>query len=241
MLAALAVLVAHGQPLTFDVVSVKPHRDEGSQPGRMPKAGGPAPVRDGFLIFRAGVATSGRAGITACGMILEAYRVTSSQLSGGPAWLSSDSFDLEAKAADAGPAELRTMLQTMLAERFHLVVKQRQESLAVYSIVLSKGELKLREWKQGDPIPMPAESHAMNYRGAGTMQEFAAFLSNDPHVGRPVLDRTGLTGLYLHSFGWDADDEYLSSIQSQLGLKLVAGKETMGVLVVEHIEKPVGN
>jgi uncharacterized protein (TIGR03435 family) len=64
----------------------------------------------------------GRRGVTARRIILEAYRLTPYQLSGGPGWLDTDAFDLEAKAETANGNQLRQMLQTLLAERFQLVV-----------------------------------------------------------------------------------------------------------------------
>jgi len=88
----------------------------------------------------------------------------------------------------------------VVSGRFHLVVHRQKESLAVYTIVLPKNGTKLHEWKEGERMPAPAENHAMNYRGAGTMEDLAAFLSSDPHVGRLVLDRTGLQGRYVYTF-----------------------------------------
>src|SRR5262249_9532281 len=121
------------------------------------------------------------------------------------------------------------------------VVHRQKENLAIYTIVLPKNKTKLHEWKEGEPVPAPAENHAMNYRGAGRMEDLAAFLSSDPHVGRPVLDKTGLPGRYVYSFGWDADEEFLSSMQAQLGLKLQTSKAAIDILVIDHVEKPTAN
>lgn len=228
-------------PLAFEAASIKPHRDGAeSNPNRTGKSGGPAPV-GGFLNFRPGMVVSGRRGVTARDMILAAYQVTSPQLTGGPGWLASDSFDVEAKAEGAPQAQLRTMLRTLLAERFQLVVHRRKEMLAIYAIMLPKNGTQLHDWKPGGAVPMPAESHTMNYRGAGTMEDLAAFLSGDPRVGRPALDETGLKGSYILSFGWDSDEEFLASMQVQLGLKLQPGKASLEVIVIDRVERPSPN
>jgi uncharacterized protein (TIGR03435 family) len=189
---------------------------------------------------------SGRRGVTARRIILEAYRLTPYQLSGGPGWLDTDVFDLEAKAEAATVNQLRQMLQTLLAERFQLVVRRETKEMPVYALMVGKNGTKLREWKQGDgPVLrqlMPAKSYPKNFPFAGTLQEFADDLSGDDlNVGRPVLDKTGLTGAYILSVGWEADGDYIPAMQEQLGLKLESQKAALDAVVIEHIQKPGSN
>jgi uncharacterized protein (TIGR03435 family) len=243
---AACVLCGHPQqekPLSFDAASIKRHQDNlVSNPNITSKNGGAAPLPQvGSLLFRQGTVISGRRGITVRGMILEAYLLSSPQLSGGTGWLSSDSFDVEAKAENANEAQLRAMLQTFLAERLRLVAHWRKQSLAIYTIELPRDGTRLHEWKVGDRVPMPTKSHAMNFRSAGTLQDLAKSLSSDPRIGRPVLDMTGLRGSYIYSFGWDTDDEFLSALQAQLGLRLRADKASMDILVIDRIDKPTPN
>ncbi len=74
-------------------------------------------------------------GVTPRRLIMEAYRLTQYQVSGGPSWLDSDSFALEAKASDtsANENQLRLMLRTLLAERFKLAVSHASREMPVYA------------------------------------------------------------------------------------------------------------
>jgi uncharacterized protein (TIGR03435 family) len=229
------------KPLAFGAASVKTHRDELTSGAKTVAKVGGGSALGGSLLFRPGMVVSGRRGITVRGIILEAYHLSSAQVSGGPAWLASDTFDIEGKAENASEAQLRMMLQALLSERFHLGVHRRKVNLAIYTLEAPRSGTKLREWKEWDPALMPTESYAMNYRFAGTLQNLADMLSADPRVGRPVLDKSDLNGRYIFSFGWDSDTEFLSSLQAQLGLTIKAGKAPMDVLVIDHVEKPTPN
>ena len=72
------------------------------------------------------------------------------------------------------------------------------------------------------------------------MEEFAAKSESNPlaNLGRPVLDKTGLQGRYLFSFSWDRNEDYMSAVEEQLGLKFVPQKAALDFLVIDHIEKP---
>ena len=109
----------------------------------------------------------------------------------------------------------------------------------MYALMVGKNGTKLREWKEGDPIP---EFHgANNFRDQGTMQHFADFLSTGPGVDRPVLDKTGLKGVYSIYVEWDDDQDFLHAMQEQFGLKLESQKGPVDVLTIDHIEKPSSN
>jgi uncharacterized protein (TIGR03435 family) len=148
-------------------------------------------------------------------------------------------FSLEAKADGANENELRQMLQTLLAERFQLVVHSATKEMPVYALVVGKNGTKLHEWKDGDP--MPAFGGANNFRDMGTMRHFADFLSNSDAVGRPVVDKTGLKGVYIFYIEWGADDDFLPAMQEQLGLKLEPQKGPVDVLTIDRMEKPASN
>src|SRR5215472_12275568 len=74
------------KPLAFDVVSIKPISNSAgsvrSEPG---------------LNLSSGRVTSLPAGVTAKQLIIEAYQITEHQLAGGPGWIGSDRFILQAK------------------------------------------------------------------------------------------------------------------------------------------------
>jgi uncharacterized protein (TIGR03435 family) len=82
------------------------------------------------------------------------------------------------------------------------------------------------------------------------MATLARFLQTQ--VARPVIDRTGLQGTYdLHlTYAPRLEDRepdptagpsIFTAVQEQLGLKLVPAKETVAVLVIDHIEQPTQN
>src|SRR5580692_7318422 len=61
-------------------------------------------------------------------MVTMAYHVRPDAITGGPAWIDSDRFDIIAKAAQTTPPDdLRRMLQTLLAERFKLAIHQESK------------------------------------------------------------------------------------------------------------------
>ncbi len=93
-------------------------------------------------------------------LILSAYDLQGSQLAGGPGWLDSDTFDIEAKAGDsqASPTQVPLMLRALLAERFKLFSHNERRELPVYSLVVVRSDRKLgSELKPAAPgnCPVP--------------------------------------------------------------------------------------
>ncbi len=244
-LLAFTFFLVYGQVQklpNFDVASIKPYSNPGGGEGggaRQRELHRPAMPSGGGLRFFPGRVISAPIGVTARKIILEAYQITPSQLSGGPAWLDSEKFSLEAKAEGANENQLRQMLRTLLAERFKLVAHRETKDMPIYTLTAGKNGSKLHEWKDGDR--MPDFAGANNYREQGTMQHFVDFLSNKPDVGRPVLDQTGLRGIYVFYVEWGADEDFLPAMQEQLGLKLESQKGPVDVLTIDSIEKPTLN
>jgi uncharacterized protein (TIGR03435 family) len=240
VVSCAAYAQATEKPLSFEVASIKPYSRSGGG-GRGVLDGTPPtrPSGGGGLRFTPGRVVSAPSGVSARKLILEAYQLNQHQLSGGPGWLDSDMLSFEAKAEGANENQLRQMLRTLLAERFKLVMHPATKEMPLYSLVVGKNGTKLREWKDGDP--MPAFGGANNFRDRGTMQHFADFLSNADAVGRPVLDNTGLKGVYVFYVEWGADEDFLPVMQQQLGLKLETQKGPVDVLTIDDIEKPNSN
>jgi uncharacterized protein (TIGR03435 family) len=229
----------NAKPLVFDAASIKPFSRGGG--GRNGGTGVNPPISGG-LRFPPGRVVSAPAGVTVRKLILEAYHLTAYQLSGGPGWLDSDRFDLEAKAEGASENQLRQMLRTLLAERFQLVLHRETKEMPVYALIVGKNGPKFHEWKEGDPLPaFGSGGHAENFRDVGTIQRLADVLSAGPDLGRPVLDKTGLKGVYLFYVEWDAGEDFLPAMQQQLGLKLESQRDPVDTLIIDHIDKPTTN
>jgi bla regulator protein BlaR1 len=90
-------------------------------------------------------------------LIQGAYNVTRFQIEGGPSWVFTDRYDLEAKAAgNATPLEIRGMLQSLLADRFKLMLRRETRTLPVYELVTADGGLKIAPMKEGECITKKA-------------------------------------------------------------------------------------
>jgi uncharacterized protein (TIGR03435 family) len=195
---------------TFETASVKLSNGEG-------------PASLGFLSGGLLRATN----ITARELIRTAYRLQGFQIVGGPSWITSDKFDLMAKAAGnpvpspgdppGPPQAMFLMLRSLLAERFKVTVHRETRDLPVYAIVMAR--MDARRGPQLRPAafdcssidvrnaPPPPDvfcgirSGADSLTGKGaTMGQLALNLS--PRVDRIVLDRTGLTGTFDLDLAW---------------------------------------
>jgi uncharacterized protein (TIGR03435 family) len=188
-----------------------------------------------------------------------AYRVNDTDLAAGfPAWIESfaDAYDIEGKPA--GPVDdlqCRQMVQALLEDRFQLKIHRETRERGVYFLVIAKNGPKLREVKQDAPqtgggvrinralMQAPSEKEAPKGWSAAKL---AGYLAGLPDVGRPVLDKTGLTGIYAFSLEFsrkEGDDRpaIFTAVQDQLGLKLDAGKAPLEMLVIDHVQRASGN
>jgi uncharacterized protein (TIGR03435 family) len=89
------------------------------------------------------------------------------------------------------------------------------------------------------PTPPPPKP------GAGTLyapnfSALADMLSSPSLLGRPVLDKTGLTGNYLIDIQYGPDEDVVTIVQDQ-GLRIEAVKGPVGMMVIDHVEKPDAN
>jgi uncharacterized protein (TIGR03435 family) len=147
-------------------------------------------------------------------MIQNAYRVRSFQISGGPGWINSDRWDIDAKAeSDVNPQQTVLMLQTLLEDRFKLAFHRETKDLPVYALVPAKNGLKLEPPKEdgcaaSDPAGAPPRpgtlscGRAMIMMGSTAklegakvpMAELVRILSNV--LDRTIIDQTGFTGTF---------------------------------------------
>jgi uncharacterized protein (TIGR03435 family) len=144
-------------------------------------------------------------------LIVNAYGVQRYQVIGGPAWLETDGFDIEAKSeGEANVAQVSLMLQSLLADRFKLTLHRDTRQLPVYDLTPAKDNFNPPAPKEGGcasldsaspPAPgsLPCGMVRIGFSGvmdgaSVTMANFVKSLAGV--VGRPVIDRTGFTGAF---------------------------------------------
>jgi uncharacterized protein (TIGR03435 family) len=156
-------------------------------------------------------------------LIRNAYRVQDFQIIGGPSWMASDRWDIQAKAEEnVSPNEVNEMMQTLLAERFQLKFHKETRELPVYELLVAKDGPKLKETGTDSTtspqatIQVPGGGNAAVGRGtmvtigggqisgsAMSMTQLIQVLANN--LGRTVIDKTGLTGSYDIKLEWRPD------------------------------------
>jgi uncharacterized protein (TIGR03435 family) len=182
-----------------------------------------------------------------------AYTVTDRQISGGPSWVGTDPYDIDAKSArPVSSDDLHTMLAHLIEERFQLKIRHETKELPVYELVVDKGSPKLTEHDPADLDHPPMGGTPEGLKGTNvTMNYFAFILARN--LDRNVIDKTGLTAHYdlnltfareLPGGRGPADEDkptIFTALKEQLGLKLVPTKGPVDFLVIEHAEKPADN
>jgi uncharacterized protein (TIGR03435 family) len=223
--------------------------------------------------------------VTVRQLILMAYQIKDSQLSGVPGWVDSERYDIAAKGeGPASPEQLQLMMQALLADRFKLSLRRETKEMPVYALVVAKNGPKLHENKEAeaenedakrdvakprDPNMPPPKRPGMMRGGRGMLSGQAMPLSVladslSRQLGRVVLDKTGLTGLYDFELKWTPDESQgqmlkapdgadsappldasgptiFTGVQEQLGLKLESQKGPVEMFVIDHVEKPTEN
>jgi bla regulator protein blaR1 len=148
--------------------------------------------------------------VTTNALITMAYKLQPFQLTGGPSWLNSDHYDIEAtpeRTADDDPEKQpvdfqkqmdvqRLRLQALLEDRFQLKFHRETKEGPIYALVVAKNGTKLKpsEQKEGQRRPMMRMGRGRIESQGITMAQLADMLSMQ--TGRKVLDRTALTGNY---------------------------------------------
>jgi uncharacterized protein (TIGR03435 family) len=182
-----------------------------------------------------------------------AYGVQSYRISG--LHLNAERYDIFARAEGSVPVhQLETMLQDLLAKRFNLKLHQESKMLGVYELVAAKGGPKLPAPKTDDTSPSHSSESLPRVEDGNfvfrdtSMPEFAEKLSQFRELDRPVVDRTGIKGVFDITLKGAANamlqpdgPSIFTLIQEQLGLKFVSTKALIEVLVIDHAEKPSVN
>ena len=236
----------------FEVASIKPME----------------PAMGGMMRVEMQMAPGGRfiaKGLTLRLLMQQAYGVRDFQITGAPAWASTDRYEINAKAegGDIGRDAIRPLLQSLLEERFQLKMRRETKDAPVYELVTAKGGPKLKASEAGEGRDQVRMGRGFVQAQSATVASLANVLANQ--LGRSVVDKTGLTGRYDFKLEWTPDESQnalvremrpdappaapldsagpsiFTALQEQLGLKLDNGKGPVEVLVIEKVEKPSEN
>jgi len=190
-------------------------------------------------------------------LIKIAYDTSDDQLSGGPGWINSTRFDIEAKPSTptSGNLQIRLRLQRLLAERFQLRMRKEQKPMPIFALVTAKNGPKMKEDStMGDSGLKTGSGRGILTATRVDMPTLAQFLS-EGQTGRPIQDMTGLHGTYDFRLEWTPDPtapgttppadpsgiSIFTALQQQLGLRLEARKGSEDYFVVTRAELPSAN
>jgi uncharacterized protein (TIGR03435 family) len=200
-------------------------------------------------------------GYAAKTLVENAFSVKDYQVLGAPEWTRSERWTLEIKTTVPTNFQQKfEMLQPLLADRFQLKYHRETRIVPVYSLVVAKEGPKLTPAPQDDR-PGSARYGNQIIGHKYDIRNLAPNLSGE--LNMPVVDKTGLTGLYDIDLKWTPDankpdfgdvhnpadlpapdpnrPEIFTAIREQLGLELKAEKGPVDVIVIDHIERPKPN
>jgi len=200
----------------------------------------------------------------------------------GPAWMDTERYDIVVKVpAGTTKEQVNSMWQHLLAERFGVKIHHDPKEFQVEDLVIGKGGSKLKGTTLDPDAALPVGPPQRDKNGelsspgvvvtimpgasgpnahatakAQPLSRLAAMLTTQ--INRPVLDKTGLTGLYDFKIDYSIDlsafplppggtapptgtsdpgPDLSAAVEQQLGLKLVSSKANLDVIVIDQAEK----
>jgi uncharacterized protein (TIGR03435 family) len=184
-------------------------------------------------------------------LILRAYDLRDTQLSGGPSWMDSLGWDIAAKAEKElpkgreGDLAMRAMVRSLLTERFQLKFHKETKEQGVYALTVGKNGTKLTPSASQDTGSHVSSSNSKLDEKNTSVSQLTEWLGN--HLHKIVIDDTGLTDRYDFTIefaperGESDKPDLLVAIQEQLGLKIDSRKSQVDIYVVDSAEKPGEN
>jgi len=253
---ALAAAAAAAQsPVSdpaFDAASIRLNLSGRDGGGGRPRAGG------GYTFTN----------VTLRSLISMAYKMPFDRILGGPAWLVSDKYDVNAIGKEnATLDETAMMVRSLLRDRFRFVAHTERRDLPVYFLVLARADGRLGPGLRRSSVDCQDPEARKKAIAAARDARIVCGITFDPGVftaggvtvstvlgeltaasGRAVLDRTGLTENYDIELKWTALPEpnsnnvsIFTAVQEQLGLKLESATAPLDVVVIDRIERPSEN
>lgn len=228
-------------PIRVEVASIRPHKATGDDPSdRRILPGGR------FVAS----ATSARS------LVRIAFGIDDNRMSGAPAWIDSETFDIDATTVDraevTNPQQFQQLILSLLEDRFQFKFHREQKEGPVYWLEVDKpGKLGhgLTPSTAGSQPNMSTNSNGSRAAMKATnmsMTDVAAALRRQ--AGRPVEDHTDVKGNFDFQIEWAPDGALDSNypslytvLKEQLGLKLQSAKGSTEVLVIDQIAHPSEN
>jgi uncharacterized protein (TIGR03435 family) len=209
--------------------------------------------------------------------------------SGAPFWVTGsfdaapESFDITARTdPDTSIDDMRLMMQSLLAERFHLVTHTITADASVFALVLvtpgilgpnlrlapeacAAGQASVSANTAIGNLPpicgvighVPSSEPGQHYGGRAVPLSLLATsvptMTGLAAMPRPVVDKTGLSGLYDFNLSWvhetsgqdsamdDNSANFRDALKRQLGLSLKSSRAPIKFLLIDHVEHPSEN
>jgi uncharacterized protein (TIGR03435 family) len=209
-----------------------------------------------------------RGNFTVVGAVAFAYRLEQSRIVDVPQWVNDESYEINATTALRKPGDIQSMMRHLLEERFALKVHRERRPMPVYVLLIARSDGQLGPRLQrverdcsrsaSNASRCSASYGVGNYRSRGG--QWATFVASlDTGItGRPVVDKTGLSGQVDITLEWNPDIArvpggvsngpvlaepesplvLLTALREQLGLKLESDTAAMDVLVIDSVNRP---
>jgi len=235
----MSVLAAAQAPVQFEVASIRASGDQQAGQASIGVHISGSQVRVAYFTLRDYVAM--------------AYRLPANQVS-GPDWMAQARFDIAAKLPDGGSAnQVPEMFQGLLADRFELKTHRDSKVFPVYAIVVGRGGAKLQEHAANDDEKIVAGTVNVEATGSSngvaidvgggsmftlannrveitkaTMAQVASTLTRV--VDRPIIDATGLSGIYDLTLELTPEDYSATLIRSAVNAGVTLPPQALRVL-----------
>jgi uncharacterized protein (TIGR03435 family) len=225
------------------------------------------PARPGQIVTLRGVEVI-TTNTTVRDLINLAYWLHPKQVTGGPAWVEAEKYDMAGKPDAPGQPnvdQMKMMIQKLLADRFQLKFHFEKRDLSAYAVRITKTGARIIK-SQDDPKGYPAwyfgraaAGMTLTFRNS-PMSQVIAILQN--FLDKPVVDQSDLSERYDFTVTFtpdaaqaarlgglpapaaenpDAAPDVFAAFQQQLGLKLESSKAPVEVMVIDKVERPSEN
>ena len=182
-------------------------------------------------------------------LIMRAYRLLEFRLSGEPAWINTERYNIVGLAPGATNSdEITPRLQSLLAERFKLAAHTEKKEVSVFWLVLANkdGRLGPKLHKSTADCPLLAPPPACTMRltssslvtGGSSVIAFVNVLSQ--LTQRIVIDRTGLAGLFEADLRWMPDGPPTAAPTPPGGIETPSSSDSNGPPLITALQEQLG-